>query len=138
VIAARSEHDDPGEEERQRQETPWSHWILLYIGLRYRLDDGVCRAEEDRRREATPSYEYASLSSDEAYHDGVVKRTSLNLRLDLVDEARQVLGTKGTTDTIHRALEEVVRRERLRELAGERFDDLSDAALEELRRTRTW
>ena len=68
----------------------------------------------------------------------MVKRTSLNLRLDLVDEARQVLGTKGTTDTIHRALEEVVRRERLRELAGERFDDLSDAALEELRRTRTW
>jgi len=81
---------------------------------------------------------YASLSSHEAYHDGVVKRTSLNLRVDLVSEARNVLGTRSATDTIHRALEEVVRRKRLGELADERFDDLTDSALEELRRTRTW
>ena len=68
----------------------------------------------------------------------MVKRTSLNLQLELVAEAREVLGTKGIADTIHRALEDVVRRERLRELAEERFDDLSPEALDQLRATRTW
>jgi Arc/MetJ family transcription regulator len=67
----------------------------------------------------------------------VVKRTSLNLQLDLVAEAREVLGTKGTTDTIHRALEDVVRRQRLKELAERTFEDLTPEALAELRRTRT-
>jgi len=68
----------------------------------------------------------------------MVKRTSLNLELELVAEARKALGTKGTTDTIHRALEDVGRRKRLLELAEERFDDLTPAALDDLRRTRTW
>jgi Arc/MetJ family transcription regulator len=68
----------------------------------------------------------------------MVKRTSLNLQTDLVAEARAVLGTRTTTDTVHRALAEVVRREKLRQLAEERFDDLTPDALEELRRTRTW
>jgi hypothetical protein len=68
----------------------------------------------------------------------MVKRTSLNLRNDLVDEARAVLGTRTTTDTVHRALEEVVRRRKLEALADERFDDLTDETLAELRRTRTW
>jgi Arc/MetJ family transcription regulator len=67
----------------------------------------------------------------------MVKRTSLNLELDLVAEARKVLGTRGTTDTIHRALEDVVRRERLRALADDRFDDLTPDALARLRRWRT-
>ncbi len=68
----------------------------------------------------------------------MIKRTSLNLELDLVAEARKVLDTRGTTDTIHRALEEVVRRERLRRLSEERFDDLTDEALQELRTWRSW
>ena len=68
----------------------------------------------------------------------VIKRTSLNLEFDLVAEARRVLGTRGTTDTIHRALSEVVRREKLRGLADETFGDLAPEALESLRRTRTW
>lgn len=55
----------------------------------------------------------------------VVKRTSLNLELDLVAAAREVLGTSGTTDTVHRALADVVRRERLRKLGERRFDDLT-------------
>jgi Arc/MetJ family transcription regulator len=67
----------------------------------------------------------------------MVKRTSLNLELELVAEAREVLGTKGTTDTIHRALEDVVRRQRLKELAERTFEDLTPEALDELRRTRT-
>jgi Arc/MetJ family transcription regulator len=68
----------------------------------------------------------------------MVKRTSLNLQVDLVAKAREALGTTGTTDTIHRALEDVVRRKRLAELAAERFDDLTPEALADLRRTRTW
>ena len=51
----------------------------------------------------------------------MVKRTSLNLDLDLVGQAREVLGSRGTTDTVHRALEEVVRREKLRRLTERDF-----------------
>ena len=68
----------------------------------------------------------------------MVKRTSLNLDLDLVGQARELLGSKGTTDTIHRALEEVVRREKLRRLAAEPFEDLTPEALEQLRTPRSW
>jgi Arc/MetJ family transcription regulator len=60
-----------------------------------------------------------------------IKRTSMNLRLDLVAEAREILGTRGTTETVHRALEEVVRREKLRRLSEWTFD-LSDEELERL------
>jgi Arc/MetJ family transcription regulator len=67
----------------------------------------------------------------------VVKRTSLNLEFELVAQAREVLGTTGTTETIHRALAEVVRRRRLRELADERFEDLTPEALGRLRSTRS-
>jgi Arc/MetJ family transcription regulator len=76
--------------------------------------------------------------ASDAYDPVMVKRTSLNLEIELVAQAREVLGTNGTTDTIHRALEDVVRRERLRALAGEHFDDLTPEALDELRATRTW
>ncbi len=68
----------------------------------------------------------------------MVKRTSLNLDVDLVAQAREVLGSNGTTDTIHRALEDVVRRERLRRLAAEPFEDLTPEALAELRKPRSW
>ena len=68
----------------------------------------------------------------------VVKRTSLNLDLELVGQARKLLGSKGTTDTIHRALEEVVRREQVRRLAAEPFEDLTPDALEQLRKPRSW
>jgi Arc/MetJ family transcription regulator len=60
----------------------------------------------------------------------------LNLELDLVAEARRILGTRGTTDTVHRALAEVVRREKLRALAEETFEDLTPEALDRLRQTR--
>ena len=68
----------------------------------------------------------------------MVKRTSLNLDLDLVGQARELLGSKGTTDTVHRALEEVVRREKVRRLAAEPFEDLTPDALEQLRKPRSW
>jgi Arc/MetJ family transcription regulator len=64
------------------------------------------------------------------------RRTTINLDLELVNEAKRVLDTKETTETIHRALEDVVRQERLRRLARRRFD-LRDVDLDDLRRPRT-
>ncbi len=66
----------------------------------------------------------------------MVKRTSLNLDFDLVDEAKQILRTKGTTETVHRALEEVARQARLRRLVARTFE-LTPAELDELRSPRT-
>lgn len=63
----------------------------------------------------------------------VIKRTSINLELDLVAAAREVLGSNGTTDTIHRALEDVVRREKLRRLAEYDFSEY-----DEEERRRAW
>jgi Arc/MetJ family transcription regulator len=65
----------------------------------------------------------------------MIKRTSLNLDFDLVEKAREVLDTSGTTDTVHRALEEVIRRDALRRLAEWR-PELTLEELEELRRPR--
>ncbi len=62
-----------------------------------------------------------------------IKRTSLNLDLDLVAQAQGVLETHTTTDTVHRALEEVIRNEALRWLANW-TPDLTLDELERLRR----
>jgi Arc/MetJ family transcription regulator len=49
-----------------------------------------------------------------AYHPAMRKHTTIDLDGDLVAQARQVLGTTSATQTIHAALEEVVRtRKRL-------------------------
>ena len=48
-------------------------------------------------------------------------------------EAQKVLQTRGTTQTVHRALEEVVRQSRLRHLSAHRFEMTN----EELKRLRT-
>jgi Arc/MetJ family transcription regulator len=52
----------------------------------------------------------------------MIKRTSLNLDMSVVDEARKVLGTRGTTETVNRALAEVVRQDKLRRLTEMVFD----------------
>lgn len=62
-----------------------------------------------------------------------IKRTSLNLDLDLVAQARDLLDTRTTTETIHRALEEVMRREAMKSLAEW---DLGGFTLEDLERLR--
>jgi Arc/MetJ family transcription regulator len=51
----------------------------------------------------------------------MTKRTSLNLDMSLVEEARGILGTNRTTDTVHKALAEVVRQDKLRQLAAWEF-----------------
>jgi Arc/MetJ family transcription regulator len=66
----------------------------------------------------------------------MVKRTSLNLDLELVREAAGVLGTDRTTDTIHEALADVVRRRRRRSLARHEFPGLTLDSLGEMRRPR--
>ena len=60
--------------------------------------------------------------ASEAYNLDMIKRTSLNLDMSLVDEAREVLGTNGTTETVHKALVEVVRHDKLRRLTEMVFD----------------
>ena len=60
----------------------------------------------------------------------------MNLDFDLVDQAKAVLETTETTETIHRALGEVVRQAKLRRLVARRFD-LSPEELEFFRRPRT-
>jgi Arc/MetJ family transcription regulator len=73
-----------------------------------------------------------------AYTVRVIKRTSINLDLDLVAEAREVLGTKNTTDTVHTALRKAVRRERLKRVAALRFDHMPDEWWDELERGEHW
>jgi Arc/MetJ family transcription regulator len=60
--------------------------------------------------------------ASKAYNWDMIKRTSLNLDMSLVDEAREVLGTNGTTETVHKALAEVVRHDKLRRLTEMVFD----------------
>jgi Arc/MetJ family transcription regulator len=64
-----------------------------------------------------------------------VRRTTINLDSELVMQAREVLKTKNTTDTVHSALREVVRRERLRRLAQREWD-ITIEDLKEMRRSR--
>jgi Arc/MetJ family transcription regulator len=65
----------------------------------------------------------------------MVRRTTINLNAELVTQAREVLKTKNTTDTVHGALREVVRRDRLRRLA-ERDWGMTLEDLKEIRRSR--
>ncbi len=57
----------------------------------------------------------------------------MNVDLDLVKEAQEVLGTNGTTETVHAALREIVRRRRLERLLKHDFSNLD---IEEIRRAR--
>jgi Arc/MetJ family transcription regulator len=68
----------------------------------------------------------------------VIKRTSLNLDFDLVEQAREVLQTSGTTDTVHKALEEVVRTEALRRLTEWDLGGMTLEDLEKMRQPRTF
>jgi Arc/MetJ family transcription regulator len=64
----------------------------------------------------------------------MVRRTNINLDMDLVDQAAAELGTRRTTDTVHEALRDVVSRARRARLARRDFEDLTPGAVEEMRR----
>lgn len=68
------------------------------------------------------------------YPDEVIKRTNLNLDMDLVERAARELGTVRTTDTVHEALRDVVARARRARLAAREFTELTPEALVEMRK----
>ena len=70
------------------------------------------------------------------YAPWVVKRTNINLDMDLVQQAAQELGTRRTTDTVHEALRDVIARAHRTRLAQRDFEDLTPESLEVLRRAR--
>ena len=64
----------------------------------------------------------------------MVRRTNINLDMQLTEQAARELGTTRTTDTVHEALREVVARARRTRLAGRDFEQLTPDALEAMRR----
>jgi Arc/MetJ family transcription regulator len=62
--------------------------------------------------------------------------TTLDLDRELLSEAAQALGTTRTTDTVHKALREVVNRRKRAWLVRRDFSDL-ERLLPELRAPRT-
>jgi Arc/MetJ family transcription regulator len=66
--------------------------------------------------------------------DTKIRRTNINLDMELVDAAAAVLGTDRITDTVHAALRAVIDRAARERLATRDFDDLMPDALEALRR----
>jgi Arc/MetJ family transcription regulator len=72
----------------------------------------------------------------EVYAPRVVKRTNINLDMDLVQQAARALGTRRTTDTVHEALRDVIARARRTRLAQRDLEDLTPESLEAMRRPR--
>ena len=66
------------------------------------------------------------------------RHTTLNLDDELLADAAQTLGTRGTTETVHAALREVVARQRRRMLVDLEFADLTAEALTRMRAPRTF
>jgi Arc/MetJ family transcription regulator len=64
-----------------------------------------------------------------------VRRTSLNVDLGLIAEAGDILGTKGPTETVRAALEDVIVRDKLRRLAERTYEDVTPEEFEELERS---
>ena len=66
----------------------------------------------------------------------MIRRTNINLDMDLVAEAAAELGTTRTTDTVHQALREVTDQARRARLARRDFPDLSVEAVDAARLPR--
>ena len=81
----------------------------------------------------TPGPQGVSDLGREVYDVRVVKRTNINLDMDLVEQAAHELGTRRTTDTVHEALRDVVARARRVGLAQRNFEDLTPDSLDALR-----
>lgn len=83
-----------------------------------------------------PAHEQAYDDADMT-HTGRVRRTTLNLPADLLDAAREALGTTGVTDTVVRAMEEAVRFHLRLRLLQRELPDLTPEVVERLREPRT-
>ena len=66
------------------------------------------------------------------------RHTTLNLDMELIEEARQVLGTARATETIHLALHAVIDRDKRRRLLEMGMGDLTPERLQELRQNRSF
>lgn len=66
------------------------------------------------------------------------RHTTLNVDMELIMEAQQIVGTAQVTETIHRALRDVVDREKRRQLLSMDRGDLTPQRLEEMRRNRSF
>jgi Arc/MetJ family transcription regulator len=65
------------------------------------------------------------------------KRTNMNVDTALLSQAASVLGTHGTTETVHAAMEDVVRRARRKRLAARDLSDLTPRELRQMRKPRS-
>lgn len=81
----------------------------------------------------SPSLDVCILSLSKQYNRSMGKRTSLIIEPHLLDEAADVLGTKGTTATVREALERAIRQERLNRLAQL---ELPEDFMDQLKRMR--
>jgi Arc/MetJ family transcription regulator len=69
------------------------------------------------------------------YPAEVIKRTNINLDMDLVEQAARELGTQRTTDTVHEALRDVIAGARRARLARRAFEGVTPESLEAMRRS---
>jgi Arc/MetJ family transcription regulator len=74
----------------------------------------------------------------DVYDETTVKRTNINLDMDLVQEAATELGTERITDTVHAALREAIAMSKRRRLAEMELPDLTPEALAKMRAPRTF
>ncbi len=81
----------------------------------------------------TTTIDKQSISKNVRYASTMAKHTSLYLEEELLRDAGEILGTSGPTGTVKAALEDVVRRARLKSLATWEIG-LTPGELEELRR----
>jgi Arc/MetJ family transcription regulator len=58
--------------------------------------------------------------------------------MELITQAQRVLGTSQVTDTVNRALKDVVDRDRRRQLLAMGRGDLTPERLDEMRRNRSF
>jgi len=66
--------------------------------------------------------------------DELKRRASLILDIELLEEAKRILGTARDTEAIHLALSEVVNRDKRRRLAALEMPDLTLESLDQSRR----
>ncbi|MGI8549352.1 MAG: type II toxin-antitoxin system VapB family antitoxin [Dehalococcoidia bacterium] len=64
----------------------------------------------------------------------MIKHTTVDLDITLLEAAQKILGTSQTTETIHRALQEVIAQRKRRWLADYSFPELTPETLEDMRR----
>jgi Arc/MetJ family transcription regulator len=65
------------------------------------------------------------------------RRTTMNIDHELVARAQEILGTETATATVHKALDEVIRRFYLERLMARDFSGMTEDDVREMRRPRT-